>query len=90
MSGKQEFIVICAQVVGSGPFEVVYNFDGRRFTERKDAIQHGFKIRQSDDFNIGVLSVDGTRLVSIDWMDEKVVENDQDKLTEISSTMGLR
>ncbi len=44
-----EFIVLCGQVVGSGPFEVVYDFDDRRFDDRKAAIAHGLEIRGSDD-----------------------------------------
>lgn len=85
---SREFVVLCGQVVGnmSDGFEVVYNFDGERFTSRKKAIRHGFKIRESDDFNIGVL--DGGKLVSLDWM-EKVVDTDPKLLLDIQEQIGI-
>lgn len=69
MMVKPEYIVICQQIVGGdkSPIETVYNWDRRRFADRPAAINHGFKIRGSDDFNIGV--VEGDKLVSFDWMD---------------------
>jgi len=79
------YIVICQQVIGGGPampFEIVYGFDGKTFTDRKKAIDHGFKIRESDDFNIGVVR-DG-KVVSLDWMDQ-VVDADADILAEINA-----
>jgi hypothetical protein len=79
------YIVLCAQVVGSGPFQVIYNYDGRRFTDRARAISHGFEIRGSDDFNVGVLK-DG-RLVSVDWM-EQVVDSKPEVLRKIADQIG--
>jgi hypothetical protein len=86
MAEKQEFIVLCAQVVGSGieASSTEYNFDGRRFADRKGAINHGFELGRSDDFNIGI--VEGARLVSLDWMDEEVVESDPAKLDAIAES----
>src|SRR4051812_2177711 len=73
MIRKKEFIVLCGQIVGSGPFETEYSWNGSRFADRKAAIAEGFKVRRSDDFNIGV--VRGRKLLSLDWM-EKSVEHD--------------
>jgi hypothetical protein len=81
MGEKTEYIVLCGQVVGSGPFTVEYGFDGERFGDRADAIRHGYKIRGSDDFNIGTLK-DG-KLTKFGFMhkNQKVSEN---KLCEIA------
>ncbi len=81
---KTEFIVLCGSVVGGGdlPFCTEYSFDGKRFSDRQSAISHGFTLRRSDDFNIGVLT-DG-KLTSLDWM-EKPVDTDPDLLAEIQS-----
>jgi hypothetical protein len=78
---KMQYIVLCGQVVGSGPFNVEYGFDGKRFDDRDTAIRHGFKAGRSDDFNIGVLRDD--KLVSLDWMDQ-TVDADPSTLADIS------
>jgi hypothetical protein len=80
---KAEYVVLCGQIVGSQEhgFECVYDFDGERFADREKAIKHGFKVRGSDDFNIGVIE-DG-KLVSLDWMD-KPVDTDADILGGIA------
>jgi hypothetical protein len=79
---KTEYIVLCGQVVTSHGlgFQIEYWSDDFRFKSRKEAIKHGFKIRESDDFNIGVIE-DG-RLVSLDWM-EQPVDTDPELLAEI-------
>lgn len=66
----EKFIVLCGQIVGNQEhgFEIEYAFDGKVFSDRQAAIKHGFDIRGSDDFNIGVLS--GKKLKSLDWMTE--------------------
>ena len=86
--GKQ-YIVLCCQIitVPTVGFESVYGFDGERFDARKKAISHGFKIRGSDDFNIGVIE-DG-RLVSLDWMNEPV-DTESEILDAIAEQVGLR
>lgn len=84
-----EYIVLCGSIVGGGveaSFEAVYSFDGKRFAGHQHAIAHGFKIRGSDDFNIGVLE-DG-RLVCIKWMDQ-VVDDDDDVMRDISQQIGI-
>ena len=86
MQPKIEYIVLCGQVVGSGPFQTVYNFDGEKFSKREGAKHHGFRIRGSDDFNIGVLK-DG-KLVSLDWMDN-VVDSDPATLAEVAESACL-
>lgn len=82
MAEPIEYLVICQQVVtGENGFEVCYEWDGQRFPERKAAIKHGFKIRDSDDFNIAV--VQGETLVSFDWMERPVEGNDAAALLKI-------
>ncbi len=81
-----EFIVICQQVIGGNgrEFEIAYEWDGERFTTQRQAIAHGFKIRGSDDFNIGTLK-EG-ELVSFAWMDRRQPGAD---LPHIQSQIGL-
>jgi hypothetical protein len=67
-------------------FEVVYNWDRRRFLDRKDAIAHGFTLDRSDDFNIGVLQ-DG-KLISLDWMDKRV-DDKPEFLRRVSLYIGF-
>jgi hypothetical protein len=82
MAAKMEYIILCGQVVGSGPFTVEYSFDGRKFDDRAAAIRHGFKTGRSDDFNVGVLR-EG-KLVSLDWMDQ-TVDADPGLMSEIEA-----
>lgn len=83
-----EYIVLCGQVIGGGeyPFEVLYGFDGERFFDRGAAITHGLKIRESDDFNIGVIQ-EG-KLVSLDWMNESI-DTAPDVLDPIAAQIDL-
>ena len=83
---KQQFIVLCGQIVGHKHFETVYGFDGRRFDDRAAAIGHGFTLHRSDDFNIGVVA-DG-QLVSLDWM-EQPVDTDPKLLANIAKQIGI-
>lgn len=85
----ETYIVLCGQVVGNveAGFEIVYGSDYRRFRVRENAIRHGMKIRDSDDFNIGVLR--DNRLVSVDWMDE-AVETDPHELRKIAREIGVK
>jgi hypothetical protein len=84
-----QYIVICQQIIGgeNKPFETAYNFDGRYFTDRKSAIKHGFDIRGSDDFNIGIIKND--KLVQFDWMEDSIA-CDKNELKEISDYIGLQ
>jgi hypothetical protein len=47
---------------------VDWSSDLRRFSRRRDAIQHGFNTSESDDFNIGTLHKG--RLIALGWMDD--------------------
>lgn len=92
-SGEEEgmndqYIVLCAQVVGgdADPFRTEYHFDGKRFDGRSAAIDHGFKIRGSDDFNIGVLRAG--ELVSLDWMSDPV-DAEPARMSEIAKQVAL-
>lgn len=83
-----EYIVVLQSVwaspgLGSG---ITYGWDGDRFPTREAAIKHGFKIRESDDFNVGV--VDGSHLVSFDWMEAPIGEDDE-SMAEIAEALGL-
>lgn len=83
----QEFIVILQSCLCSGgPITMHYGWDGDRFATRAAAIKEGFKLRDSDDFNIGV--VEGDRLVSFDWMQEPVGDDEQ-TIEEIAQAIGL-
>ena len=77
-----EYITICQSVVGNelSGYTIDYSTDGKRFSTRAGAIKNGFEVRQSDDFNVGV--VNGNKLVSFDWMDDPVGE-DADGMAEI-------
>jgi hypothetical protein len=83
---KQTYIVICAQIVGSGPFRTEYSHDGKPFDSREAAIRHGFTLGRSDDFNIGILR-DG-KLVSIDWM-ERTVDAVPELMQRVANEIGL-
>ncbi len=85
-STAKEYIVLCAQIVGSDRFETVYAFDGKSFPTREQAIAHGFTKDRSDDFNIGVLEFG--KLVSLDWMQEPIGE-DPDVIAQIADQVGL-
>ncbi len=84
-----KYIVVCQQMLCS-PGEAIrihYGWDGNEFGSRKTAIKHGFSVRGSDDFNIGVV-VQGRRLLSFDWMHDPVGEDDE-SMEEIAEALGL-
>lgn len=83
-----EYIVLCGQIVGNSDcgFETIYGFNGERFATREKAISEGFKIWESDDFNVGVVK-DG-KLVSLDWMEEKC-DDDPTLMAEIAEKICL-
>jgi len=82
------YIVIRAFAVcgPSTPASIEYAFDGQRFKTREEAIKHGFKMLECDDFNVGV--IEAGRLVSLDWMD-KPVDTDPDVLLDIERSIDL-
>lgn len=74
MGKPENFIVVCQQVwCNSSGVGIDYGWDGERFATREEAISHGFEVRGSDDFNVGVVS--GNRLLSFDWMDKPTGED---------------
>lgn len=82
-----EFIVICQSAwMNSGGFGVYYGWDGERFNNRKDAIKHGWELRESDDFNIA--QTYGDDLIWFGWMDERIDE-DEATMREIADQIGL-
>lgn len=87
MSTKTEFIVICQSAwMNESGYGIGYDWDCQRFTTRKAAIKHGWKVRGSDDFNVGVVA--GDSLVSFDWMHEPAGE-DEATMAEIAGAIGL-
>jgi hypothetical protein len=84
-----KYIVITAQAVGgsTAPARIEHYWDGRVFSERQEAVSHGFKTRGSDDFNIGMVNKAGS-LHSIWWMDEDLHEPPE-TLRAISQEIGL-
>lgn len=86
MSAPDRYIVICQQIVGGDGvrIETAYSWDGKFFPRTDLARSHGFKIRQSDDFNIGVVDAKG-RLIEFRWMHKPL----RCPLGEIANEIGL-
>lgn len=83
-----EFIVVLSSCwTNEGGFGFNYSFDGERFNNRNDAIKHGWKLRSSDDFNIG--QTYGDDLIWFGWMDQNGGE-DEETMHEIASQIGLQ
>ena len=84
----ETYIVLVAHAVGNPEvgYKVVHDWDGQQFTRKPEAVSHGFELRKSDDFNIGVVSKG--RLVSLWWMDHQVTESTE-TLAEISREISL-
>lgn len=83
----EQFIVICQSAwMNESGYGINYGWDGERFDTLKEAIEHGWEVRDSDDFNIG--HVDGDRLTWFGWMDEKIDEPDDD-MALIADDTGL-
>lgn len=82
------WIVLCQQVVTGdrGEWGIVYNFDHEYFATKKQAIKHGFKIRESDDFNVA--TVEGGKVTSLFWMDEE--QKDAEAIAAINEQHGFR
>lgn len=67
-AGRKIFVVITQHVISDGHgHEFVYHSDGRYFASRAGASRYGWRVCESDDFNIGTI-VDG-RLVAFGWGD---------------------
>lgn len=83
------YVTLCAQVVGNPEtgFEVAHHWDGRYFADKAAAISNGFSIRDSDDFNVGV--IEKGALASMWWMDHQIDETPE-SLREIAAECGIR
>ena len=82
-----EFIVICQSAwCNDTGFGIHYGWDGERFNNRNAAIKHGWKLRDSDDFNIA--QTYGDDIVWFGWMDRRIDE-DEDTMREIAESAGL-
>lgn len=81
-SGSMAYIVLCGQIFGNteSGFQVEYGWDGNKFATRDEAKKHGFTIRESDDFNIGVIQ--GRKLIWFGWMEKQDDTMDLDELTK--------
>ncbi|EMD6905886.1 antitoxin [Klebsiella pneumoniae] len=83
---KSYVVIIRHAWCNEGGHGIEYSSDLIHYETRKDAISHGFRTVDSDDFNIGV--IEGGSLVSFDWMDNPVGES-QDTLAQIAELIGL-
>lgn len=83
---QYQYIVIFQSIVGNPEtgYSTDYAWDGQRFDTPEAAIAHGFDIRDSDDFNVGV--VGGERLHELRWMNEIV----DDDLHSVAEHIGLK
>lgn len=71
MSGRTGWFAAAGSRVGNpeAGYETVYSWDGLTFPTQQLAIDHGFTLDRSDDFNVGSL-VDG-RLAWWGWMHDQ-------------------
>jgi hypothetical protein len=84
-----KYIVITSQLVGNEvSMDIEHYWDGRDFSDRGQAISHGFRLRGSDDFNIGMINKAGG-LHSIWWMNERLHEPPE-TLRDIGKEIGLK
>ncbi|SMG60186.1 antitoxin [Cedecea sp. NFIX57] len=87
---ERQYIVILQRAwCNAGKTGIEYSSDLIRYDNRKEAISHGFQQIDSDDFNVGVIQ--GSKLVSFDWMDNPVGKNgvSVDTLVQIAESIGL-
>jgi hypothetical protein len=82
------YITILASAAGNDRdgFRTVYDWDRQHFTTKAEAVSNGFRLRESDDFNVGVVT-DG-RLASLWWMDHEITTTTA-TLAEITQEIGL-
>jgi hypothetical protein len=83
-----EYITLTGSVTGNDRdgFKVAHHWDGQRFTSKPEAVTNGFRLAESDDFNVGI--VRGRTLASIWWMDKRIGEP-AETLAEIAKEIGL-
>lgn len=84
----KNYIVICSQAycTPGGQAGISYHWDGKQFDQQQDAIDHGFDVRGSDDFNLGV--VVGGKLMDLLWMNQTIGES-KSEIKKIQKEIGL-
>lgn len=82
------YVILTAQVEGNPEmgYGIYHYWDGRSFTDKTLAVSHGFEIRESDDFNVGVVRKGA--LESVWWMDDRIDE-EASVLAKITGECGL-
>jgi hypothetical protein len=86
LTSDKDFIVICQSAwMNDSGFGISYDWDGERFKTRAKAIKHGWRLRDSDDFNIAELR--GDELIWFGWMDQRMDEGDA-TMAEIAEAIG--
>lgn len=89
---SKQYMVVCQQIYTNyvpgenNEWSTGYNCDFERFNTLKQAIRHGWKVRDSDDFNIVI--VDGNKLIDWCYM-EKSMEEEPEVLEEIAGQLSL-
>lgn len=83
------YITLIGRAVGSdrAGFRIEHYWDGQQFADKALAVSNGFRLAQSDDFQVGVVA--SGRLVSVWWMDEQIAESDAD-LADTARQIGLK
>ncbi|HDL6593663.1 TPA: antitoxin [Yersinia enterocolitica] len=84
--GTKYIVILQSAWCNDGGSGIMYSSDLIEFDTRNEAIKHGFTLRDSDDFNIGVLT-NGT-LTSFDWMAKPIGET-KDSLARIAKDIGI-
>ncbi len=80
-----EYVVVVSRFVGDEHSSRLERYpDSERFQSRKAAIKHGYKMCDSDDFNIAELN--GDTLVRFWWMNE--CRQFDEELAEIAAKCG--
>jgi hypothetical protein len=82
------WIVITGTITGNPErgYVTEYASDLREFSHKSEAVDHGFTLSRSDDFNLGF--VRNGRLESLWWMDKRRGE-DAEALARIGREIGL-
>lgn len=78
MNKKEKWIVVVCRIwtTSNGVHEFANNWDGKAFLKKENAVKHGFKTCDSDDFNLALIS--GKKILSFWWMDKKFEKEDCD------------
>lgn len=82
------WIALVAQAEGSEQdgFRIAHYWDRLKFAYKSGAIDHGFQLGRSDDFNVALIGAGG--LTEIWWM-HKRIDEEPEVLARISREIGL-